>query len=94
VRKGFTKIRLGRYLNVDNGILTWIRPINCYLHRTATNLTIRYHFDLLETMSRQINFKSLLASGKDNAQQFHEVKAIQSSKLAVRILSSNARLGL
>ena len=45
-------------------------------------------------MPRQINFKSLPASGTGNAQEFHEVILIQSSKLATRILSSNARIGL
>lgn len=45
-------------------------------------------------MLRQINFKSLPASGTGNAQEFHEVILIQSSKLAIFILSSNARIGL
>lgn len=45
-------------------------------------------------MLRQINFKTLPASGTGNAQEFHEVIIIQSSKLAIRILSSNARIGL
>ena len=45
-------------------------------------------------MPRQINFKSLPASGTGNAQEFHEVILIQSSKLAIFILSSNARIGL
>jgi hypothetical protein len=45
-------------------------------------------------MPRQINFKSLPASGTGNAQELHGVILIQSSKLATRILSLNVRIGL